>query len=72
MTASHLDAADATVEIFPCDDPTCQSPDLHERGLPARVTITYPYELGLVRILLGWALQDGHVDINTTFVMRNE
>ena len=42
------------------------------RGNPARVTITYPYDLGLVRVFLGWAVQDGHLDIATTFVMRNE
>lgn len=42
------------------------------RGNPARVTITYPYELGLTRALLGWALADGKLTIGTSFVMRNE
>jgi hypothetical protein len=36
------------------------------------VTITYGYELGIVRVLLGWAVADGQLNIGTSFVMRNE
>ena len=38
----------------------------------SRVTITYGYELGIVRVLLGWAVADGQLNIGTSFVMRNE
>jgi Flp pilus assembly protein TadG len=41
-------------------------------GEPSTVSINYPYQLGVIRVLLGWAVQDGQLNIGTTFVMRNE
>ncbi|HEX6309307.1 MAG TPA: TadE/TadG family type IV pilus assembly protein [Longimicrobiales bacterium] len=41
-------------------------------GSQARVHIRYPYDLGVVRTLLGWAVPQGQLNITTTFVMRNE
>lgn len=41
-------------------------------GAPSTVSINYPYQLGVIRVLLGWAVQDGQLNIGTTFVMRNE
>jgi Flp pilus assembly protein TadG len=42
------------------------------REQPSRVSITYPYKLRVVRTFLGWAVEDGTINIGTTFVMRNE
>ena len=40
--------------------------------MASRVSIVFPFELRLVRVFLGWAIQDAVLDISTTFVMRYE
>ena len=63
MATSGLDTTQATVDI---DDSGQIS------GTPARVTITYPYTIGILHTILGLALSDAQFNITTTFVMRNE
>ena len=41
-------------------------------GQPATMTVTYPYQLRVIKALLGWTGQTGNLNIRTTFVMRNE
>ena len=41
-------------------------------GNPARVTIQYPYTIGIFQSFLGWLASDTQFTIGTTFVMRNE
>lgn len=72
LRASALDPANATITLVACEGPTCSSPSVPQPGEAARVTINYPYELGLSRVFLGWAVEDGQINIGTTFVMRNE
>ena len=72
LRAAGLDPASAAITLVQCEGPLCDSPTEEERGMAARVTISYPYELRLIRVFLGWALGDAVLDINTTFVMRNE
>jgi Flp pilus assembly protein TadG len=72
LQASGLNPANATITLTACEGPTCSSPSVREVGEAARVTISYPYTLGLSRLFLGWAVEDGTINIGTTFVMRNE
>jgi Flp pilus assembly protein TadG len=63
--------ADSATIVIRCEPTDC--PDGNgNRGESARVTITYPFELKLVRTFLGWAVEDARLQINSTFVMRNE
>lgn len=41
-------------------------------GAPVTVSITYPYDFGIVKAFLAWTTAQGHVDIQTVFVMRKE
>ena len=72
LQAARLNPANATITLVQCEGPDCASPTVHVPDMASRVTIEYPYELRLVRLFLGWALGDAVLDINTTFVMRNE
>lgn len=72
LAASGLDIADADVDLVWCASATCASSTARLTGEPASATIVYHYELGVVRLLLGWAIEDGQLDIGTSFVMRNE
>lgn len=72
MLASGLNPANATVTLVECEGPGCASPTTRLTGQAARVTINYTYQLGIVRVLLGWAVQNGELNIGSTFVMRNE
>lgn len=72
LQAAGLNPANATITLVACEGPTCSSPTARQPGEAARVTINYPYSLGLTRIFLGWAVEDGQLNIGTTFVMRNE
>ena len=63
LTSAGLNPANATVNI---------TGNAGTQGQPATVSIRYPYQLGPTRLLLGWAVQDGTINIGTTFVMRNE
>jgi Flp pilus assembly protein TadG len=63
LSAAGMDPALATVTLDDSGGTT---------GAPATVSIQYPYQLGVVRVLLGWALNEGQLNIGTTFVMRNE
>jgi Flp pilus assembly protein TadG len=72
LSASGLNPANATITLVQCEGANCTSPNVRVAGEAARVTINYPYELGLSRVFLGWAVEDGRINIGTTFVMRNE
>ena len=63
LSASGLNPANATIVLDSGGS---------VRGNQARVDITYPYQLSITRVLLGWAVADGQLDIGTSFVMRNE
>jgi len=41
-------------------------------GQPATMIVTYPYQLRVIKALLGWTGQTGNLNIRTKFVMRNE
>jgi len=64
LTAAGLNLADATIDATQNNGGAV--------GLPATVSIQYTYQLGVVRVLLGWAVQKGQLNIATSFVMRNE
>jgi Flp pilus assembly protein TadG len=70
LAAAGLNADNATIVVV-CEPNDCVDGN-GNRGEMARVSINYPYELTTVRRLLGWAIEDATLDINTTFVMRNE
>lgn len=72
MAQAGLNPANATITAIPCAGGACVSPGVRVKGEPARVSIQYPYQLGVVGVLLGWAVPDRTVNIRTTFVMRNE
>jgi Flp pilus assembly protein TadG len=72
LQAAGLNPDNATITAVPCAGGACVSPNVRVKGEPARVSIQYPYQLGIVGILLGWAVPDRTVNIRTTFVMRNE
>lgn len=72
LQSAGLNPAGATITLVQCEGPACTSPDVHQRHMSSRVSILFPFELRLVRIFLGWALDDAVLDIRTTFVMRNE
>lgn len=72
LQSAGLNPAGATITLVQCEGALCTSPDAHMRHMSARVSIGYPYEVRLIRAFLGWALEDAVLDINTTFVMRNE
>ena len=62
LVTSGLDTTAATITL---DEGT-------GTGTPARVSIEYPYTIGLLHTFLGFALSDAQFTIGTTFVMRNE
>jgi Flp pilus assembly protein TadG len=72
LQAAGLNSDNATITAIPCDGGACVSPSVRVKGEPARISIQYPYQLGIVGVLLGWAVPDRTVNIRTTFVMRNE
>jgi Flp pilus assembly protein TadG len=72
LESAGLNPANATITLVQCEGADCVSPTAHQRHMASRVSIAYPYELRLIRVFLGWALGDAVLDINTTFVMRNE
>lgn len=63
LTAAGLNPANATISL----DENGGTP-----GQPSTVSIQYPYQLGVIRVLLGWAVDQGQLNIRSTFVMRNE
>lgn len=48
------------------------SPDFHVKGSEMTVTVSTPYRMGLVGVLLGWAGAPSVVTISTQVTMRNE
>jgi Flp pilus assembly protein TadG len=72
IAAAGLDPENATIDAVACAGGACTSPTVRIKGEPARVSIQYPFQLGVVGVLLGWAVPDRTVNIRTTFVMRNE
>lgn len=63
LSAAGLTPAKATIVL---------DNGLKIRGNPSRVSISYPYDLSITRVFLGWAIADAHIDIATQFEMRNE
>jgi Flp pilus assembly protein TadG len=72
LQSSGLNPDNATITLVACEGPTCASSTDRVPGEAARVTINYPYTLGITGALLSWALEDRQINIGTTFVMRNE
>ena len=60
-----LDTARATIAFALVATPTGPASG-------TEVTIEYPYNLGIVGRLLGWALPNRQLNINTAVTMRNE
>jgi Flp pilus assembly protein TadG len=48
------------------------SPDFHVNGSEMTVTVSTPYRMGLIGVLLGWAGAPSVVTISTQVTMRNE
>jgi Flp pilus assembly protein TadG len=74
LQSAGLNPANATITLVACEgsNPPCLTSTDRYTGGSARVTISYPYTLGLTGLFLGWAVEDGQINIGTTFVMRNE
>jgi hypothetical protein len=60
LQASGLNPANATITLTACDGTDLSSPSCAEPGEAARVTINYPYTLGLSR--LSWVGGRGRHD----------
>ncbi|HSJ13184.1 MAG TPA: TadE/TadG family type IV pilus assembly protein [Longimicrobiales bacterium] len=74
LRSSGVDPAAATI-VLECPS-GCALPGIPVPGddmHPAvRVTITYPYELRMIGVFLGWALPKTQLTIRSSFLMRSE
>ena len=64
LLSNGMDTTNATI--------TPVAPAGNASGSPVTVSITYPYDFGIVKAFLSWTTAQGHVDIQTVFTMRKE